>query len=108
MSVEKSEKVLFLCVDVAKAVVKAEADGQLGVEDIVYFVPLLAEISPAIQALSGLPAEISVLSVVDVMQLAEDVLLKLDGVVSSKVAGIVKQALVVAVESAKLISAIKS
>lgn len=107
MAHEKSEKLLSLASDVAVAVMKAEQDGHFGVEDVAFFVPLLAQISPAISALSGLGDEIKSMSVSDIIDLASAVLAKLGGVVSEKSAAVVKQSLVVAIESAKLVSLVK-
>lgn len=108
MSHEKSEKVLMLLSHVALAVIKAEEDGKLSFEDVVLFAPLVLEVGPAIQALSGLGEEIKLLSPADVVALASDVLKSLDKVVSDKMVKIIEQSMVVAVESAKLYSVIKS
>lgn len=104
----KLEKVIGLLTDVAMSVVKAKEDGHFGLDDVQYFVPLLASVSPAIQALAGIGDEIKSLSIEDVMELVKSVLEKLGPVIDDKLASIIKQALICAVEAAKLIAVIKA
>jgi hypothetical protein len=105
---DKSEIVLGFALDIAKAVIKAKEDGDLDLEDAALFIPLLSKIAPAIQALSGLGEELKSFSMEDVLSLAQFAIEKLGDAVSEKLGRIIKQALVAAVEAAKLVQEIRA
>lgn len=107
VSHDKVEKILGLLSEVAVAVVKAKEDGDLDLEDIKHFLPLVGSVGPAIQALAGVGEEIKLLTVTDWMEVISSVIKKLGPIVSPKLEAIVKQSLVCAIEAAKLISVIK-
>ena len=108
LSNEKLETVTVLLTDVALAIIKAREDGKLDLSDIQHFFPLLGQVLPGVQALSGIGEELTNITVSDVLELSLVVISRLDKVVSEKTVLIVKQSLVAAVESAKLISLIRS
>ena len=108
LSNEKLETVTVLLADVALAIIKAREDEKLDISDFQLFVPLFGQLLPAMQALSGIGEELANITVSDVLELSLVVISRLDKVVSEKTVLIVKQSLVAAVESAKLISLIRS
>jgi len=104
---EKVEDILGLLSEVAVAVVKSKEDGDLDIEDIKHFLPLVSSVGPAIQALSGVGEEIQSMTPADWLEVISSVIKKLGPIVSPKLEAIVKQSLVCTIEAAKLISVIK-
>ena len=104
LGVANTEAIVGFLADAVSGVLKFEKDGSF----VADFIPLVAELAPAISAVSGVGAELKALTFDEDMTLINLALSKFQSQLSAKAVAVVTQALVVVVDSAKLVSAIKS
>lgn len=68
-SIENTKEVLGLGFAVAGALKNAKADGKLGLEDVVYVMPIIQAAGPAVDKIGEVPKELADLSANEVEEL---------------------------------------